>query len=334
MKIKNSTEYAINLLPSRVREILTQLSPEIMNTAYEIRLRENRPLTLFGKYGTVFIDEKGICSSKFSDSSIIISKDEINECFGRICEFSVHSHQKDINNGFVTTDFGNRVGICGTAVCENGVIRSIRDITSLNIRIAKEFFGCADGLINDFNGESLIIAGPPNSGKTTVLRDFARQLSNGKTGRYIKTAVIDERREISAKFGGQIINDLGITCDVLDSYPKKDAIDIAVRTLSPEFIICDEISTLEEIESIKRGINCGVKFAVTVHAGSIDEILHRRQIEELIDTYSFRKLYLLDNSDNIGRIKAEYDIGELRNEIYRCRIGFDNVYTDRAENVG
>ena len=333
MKEHNSTDYAISLLPERIRKVLSGLSDEIKNTAYEIRLRENKPVTLFGKYGTVFISSDGTCSSKPSENSIFISKAEMTDCFSRMCEFSVHTHQRDINNGFVTTKFGNRVGLCGTAVCKNGDIHNIRDVTSLNIRIAKEIYGCADELIRSFSGESIIIAGPPNSGKTTILRDFIRQLSDGKTGRYIKTAVVDERRELSAKADGKIINNLGITCDVLDSYPKKDAIDIAVRTLSPEFIICDEISTDEEIESIKRGVNCGVKFIVTAHASNIDEILHRKQIEELINTYSFRRLYLLDSKDNIGRIKAEYDVGELRNEIYRCRIGFDAVCIDRNNDV-
>ena len=333
MKELNSMDYAISMLPDRLRKIVSDIDEEIKNSVYEIRLRENRPVTLFGKYGTVFISCDGICSSKPSKNSITISTDEINDCFGRLCEFSVHTHQRDINNGFITTKFGNRVGLCGTAVCENGTIHNIRDITSLNIRVAKEIYGCADWLISNFKGESIILAGPPNSGKTTVLRDFIRQLSEGKTGIYIKTAVIDERRELSAKADGKISNDLGITCDVLDSYPKGEAIDIAVRTLSPEFIICDEISTAEEIESIKRRINCGVKFVVTVHASNVEEILHRKQIEELINTYSFRKLYLLDSKDNIGRIKAEYDVGELRNEIYRSRISFDTMCIDRLQDV-
>lgn len=329
MRINKSYEYAVSLLSPELRNVLTDLSEEIRETTYEIRIRKNKPITLYGKYNTVFVCKDGTCSSKPSENSLKVTGDLLQDSFNRICSYSVHTHQKDINNGFITTKYGNRVGVCGTAVCEDNKIRSIKNITSLNIRISKEIPGCGEKIAKELNGESIIIAGPPNSGKTTVLRDIIRHISGGLTGTYIKTAVIDERREISAITDGEICADLGFCTDILDGYPKSKAIDIAVRTLSPEYIVCDEISRDDEIESIEHGTNSGIKFIVTVHAGNEDEIMSRKQIEKLINTYSFSKLYLLDSKDNIGKIKAEYNVGELRNEIYRRKLGYSSMYADR-----
>lgn len=317
----------ISYISKAIRPYFENIADEIKEKTYEIRLRSCRPASVFGAYGTLFVTKEG--TSKYPDNAATATPDDINNTFSRICAYSIHTFQRCINSGYIPMEKGNRAGICGTAICEKETITAVRNITSINIRIANECKGCADEIIKRFNplNESVIIAGPPSSGKTTIIRDIVRQISSGYDNRYIKTAVIDERKEISGVSGGIITNDIGITSDVLDSYPKSDAIDIAVRTLSPEVIVCDEISTEYEINAIKTGVNCGVKFIVTVHAGDENEIYSRKQIEELISTFSFKKLFLLNGVSNIGKIRKEYEAGEIINEINNRHFGSCGLYT-------
>lgn len=320
---------AIKNIVERIKNSLENLPEGIKASTYEIRLRVNRPVSLVGEYGTAFITADGkISIDKINTSCIISSFTDIKDTFDRICSYSIHTFQRSINNGYIPMRGGSRAGICGTAVCENGKITNVKDISGINIRIAKQVLGCCKEILDIFDGGSLILAGAPNSGKTTILRDLIRCLANGETGKFYKVSVIDERKEIASVIDGAPMNDIGYTSDILDSYPKNQAIDIAVRTLSPEIIACDEVMTDDEIRAIKSGVNCGSKFIVTVHADSEDEIFSRKQIEELLSTYSFRKLVLLD-SRNMGKIKKVFDAGELNYEISLRRIGCNNVCFDR-----
>lgn len=321
MKCVQNYNTVIDYISKSIKPYFENITEQIKEKTYEIRLRSCRPASIFGAYGTLFITKNG--ASGYAEDAVIASPDDINNTFNRICAYSIHTFQRCINSGYIPMKNGNRAGVCGTAVCEKGTVTAVRDITSINIRIANEQIGCADEIIKRFDPlkESVIIAGPPSSGKTTIIRDIVRQIASGSNSRYIKTAVIDERREISGISGGIITNDIGITSDVLDSYPKSEAIDIAVRTLSPEVIVCDEISTEYEINAIKSAVNCGVKFIVTVHAGDENEIYSRKQIEELISTFSFKKLFLFSGVSDIGRIRKEYKDSEIINEINNRRFG-------------
>lgn len=313
---------AVNYISKSLREYLHSIPDEIKEQTQEIRLRSEKPLMIYGTFGTYFLNKNSGFSIN-TENAVITKHNDVTDTFNRICSYSIYSFQSCINSGYIPMENGNRAGICGTAVIENGAISSVRDISSINIRISQEIKGCSNEIlshISDFN-ESIIIAGPPSSGKTTIIRDIARVVSSGMNGRFLKTVLIDERREISGTIGGIATNDVGISTDVLDSYPKHDAIDIAVRTLSPEVIICDEISTEDEIKAITSGINCGVRFIVTVHAGSEEELLNRNQIERLLLTYSFKKLFLIGTGQNIGKTKKIYDTRELLNEISLRRIG-------------
>lgn len=318
---KNFDSAASSVSP-RLREILIGLSDEIKNTTYEIRLRSGKPLNLIGKYGTVFIFENSTCTSKPSSNCIKVSSEEVRDTFNRVCSYSIHTFQRSINSGYIPMKNGNRAGICGTAVCDNGIITNVKDISSLNLRISREVIGCADEIVSLLKSckKGIIIAGSPNSGKTTVLRDLIRQSASGKLGKFYKVCAIDERREISAVCDGIITNDIGITCDVLDSYPMAQAIDTAVRTLSPDIIACDEISSEDEISAIVKGVNCGVKFILTLHAGGYEELLSRKQAERILETGAFGKVVLLGSGESIGKIRQVYDSGELINEIYLHRI--------------
>lgn len=222
----------------------------------EIRLRAGRPGVCVNIFG-----EMRVCSEPFSAA-------EIADCFAEICRYSVHSFQEEIAQGFVTLEGGHRVGICGTAVTNGGRIEMFKDISGLNIRIAHEVRGCADEIYSRFflrSPRSLLIAGKPLCGKTTVLRDLARQL-----GERHRVTLIDSRNELSASHRGVPSLDIGLNTDALVGCPKSEGIMLALRTLSPEFIICDELGS--DKDAVGQALFCGVKLIASAHAGSLDEL--------------------------------------------------------------
>ena len=219
---------------------------------------------------------------------------------------------------------GHRVGVCGTAVYEENRVSGIRDISSLNIRIAREVYGAADELLRELDKEisGLLIAGPPSSGKTTILRDLARQLSiKGK-----KVVVIDERGELGGAFQGICQNDLGLS-DVLTGFPKGEGILQAVRCLSPELIICDEAGSRQEAAAIEEGLNAGVGLITTLHAGSLEEIYRRSQGMQLLQSGAFYRIVLLEGRSPPGTVQGIYEVGDPNDKN-------DGMSHDRADRGG
>lgn len=308
----------MQLLPMSLRNILVKMTTDQQKSIKELRLRAEKPIVAVTQKGSAFVSQSGKLSYIISDSLPKITCDELSQTVKRICGFSVYSHQSEINSGFVTVRGGHRVGMCGTAVTENGKIISVRDISSINIRIADERLGCANEIMSKlfYNGLSnVIIAGAPMSGKTTVLRDLIRQISNGNAGEYYKCAVIDERCEICGTNGLVYENDVGENTDVLNNYIKEEGISQAVRTLSPDIIFCDETASDEEADRILNGIMCGVHFAVTVHAGSIDDLYKRSVTAKLIDSKLFDSVVMLGTGNDVGKIKRIYKVGEQNDKI-------------------
>lgn len=326
---KNSFDEAVSLITPKIRELLLRLDEKTKRRTYEIRLRANRPIILYGSYSSAFFNSDSSTSMVIKNNTVILSARDLTDTFNRMCGYSIHTHQNSIINGYVTIKGGHRAGIAGTAVCDTaGNVVNVRDVSSLNIRIAREVKNCADDIIKRFfadEAESLIIAGPPSSGKTTMLRDLVRKLSSGIGCRCFKVAAIDEREELAAVSGGIPCNDIGFNCDILNSYPKQSAITTAVKTLSPQIIACDEIATSGEVEAIRLGVNTGVRFIVTIHASNFSELVSRPQVERLLETYSFDRVVMLKGGSEPCRIKEIYDSGELRDEIYRRRAG---IYSD------
>lgn len=322
MEKKNSLRFdsAAGALCERIRKVVKQIPDDVKEQTQELRLRINRPVSVCCTGGIYFVTNRGGISCRPGNDMLMAEKEDLEESFHTICSYSIYSHQNEIRNGYVTLAGGHRVGISGTAVCKEGEITGMRDISSVNVRIAREIPGAADGIIECLHhnlSSGLLLAGAPASGKTTILRDIARQLSSGICGNIKKVTVVDERGELAGTYMGIPQNDLGVCSDVLDGYPKAQGILQAVRSLSPEYIICDELGTSDEVRAVEQGLNAGVSIISSIHAGSIEEFIRRRQAVALLETGAFGYVAILDGHEHPGTILGVYKAGDLLAEAYR-----------------
>ncbi len=267
-----------------------------LDSVSEIRIRSNKPVVIYMSCMPYLIAEDGdfLPADKqtiLNDDCIKFSSREIKNAFARICEYSVYKYQSDINNGFVTVCGGHRIGICGTAVLSDGKVKSISDISSVNIRIAHEFIGCSAELLQRTGIDSgFLICGVPSSGKTTLLRDIGRTLSSEIPA---KVSIVDERGEIAARFGGENCFDTGL-CDIYSGYPKNKAIIDSIRTMSPDYVICDEL-TGADVESVLYTLNYGVKLIASLHCDSPETAKNNGAFRKLTGTHAFEKIVFLDS---------------------------------------
>ena len=283
----------LRYFPQKVQELIkNNINDEELEMLEEIRVRNNLPLILKIGQAEKVIDYK-------------ITTEDINYIFQKICENSIYSYQKQIANGFITVQGGNRVGIVGTAVLDgNDKVINFNYISGLNFRISRQIIGCSNKIVDEiFNGcggiYNTLIISKPGIGKTTLLRDIVRNVSNGMPNKFqgMNVAVIDERGEISATYKGIMQNDLGMRTDVINDIPKYIGMKMAIRSMAPKVIVADEIGNKRDSEAIKYAMCCGVKGIFTAHGASLEELEKNPEISDLLENKIFEKIICIKDRE-------------------------------------
>lgn len=273
----------------------------------EIRLRADKPLMISKSGQDYFVNNTGGISAAYTDACCVTRQD-IDKTLQLMCNYSIYAIEEELKQGFLTLTGGHRVGFSGRGVIEGNKIKTLKNISGMNIRIAREVRGCGSKLANSLFGDGLkhtLIASPPGCGKTTLLRDIIRILScgEGEISKGYKVGVVDERSEIAGCYLGVPQRDVGVRTDVLDACPKAQGMIILLRSMSPEIIAVDEIGSMEDAETIENAINSGVKVIATVHGRDIKDITSRPGIRSLMDKKSFERIVFLSRRSGPGTIE-------------------------------
>lgn len=263
-------------------------------TPEELRLRADRPAVLHTDAGEHIL-------------SHITSKAEIKSTLLALTGHSLHAYAAEICQGFFTLPGGIRIGVSGTAVVEDGDVRLLRDFTGLNLRFPSEITGIGKLLVPYIteNGKlrNTLILSPPQFGKTTLVRDITRAVADGDGYMPQKCVVIDERGEISGM--GQHF-DLGLRSDVL-LCPKKQGMNMALRSLSPQVLVTDEIGGEDELSAVFDAVNAGVSMLCTAHADSVAALKNRYFFKEVLAAKVFSRFVILSESLGRGTVQAVLD---------------------------
>lgn len=307
-------ENASSLLTERIRGILTAFPAPQKPAVTEITLRRGRSLSVSTPEAVYFGSRDGKWHGMPFSGMYLPTDNDMDDCLLRLCDYSLHDRQQQLVKGYVTAKNGHRAGLCGTAVYDNnGKITGFRDVSTIKLRVARLHRGAADFLFEDkmiFSDsgqlKSVLLAGGPGCGKTTILRDIAMTLSSGKAfnKRFYSVAVADERGELAAVYEGRSALLDGACADIIDGLSKAEGIALAVRNLRPDAVLCDEIGGVAETESLCEAMNSGVAVFASIHAGSIAEAVMRPQVKKLALEGVFSRMVFVKGYSG-GRYKTE-----------------------------
>ena len=312
MQNKHIFDKALLLFPEKLRSVLESVPKNFSGNIFEIRLHTHSPVYFSTESGIKFLSSSGrLCDTPDTYSYVCTAK-ELQDIVNKAAAFSVFAHERELKNGYITYQAGIRIGVC-SANSVNGF--SLNSVNALNIRLP--FTGMLRGsesllpLLNDLQN-GLLIAGPPSSGKTTMLKFCCHILSSGKLGRFYKVCVADERQELSQNC---FYVSGGLCTDIISGYSKKDAIERALRLFSPDVILCDEIGSEGEVGEILAGLNSGVKFIASIHASDLTQICRRPQ---------FRRLFFENVFDNVVFLSSDFP--GVINDICSYEVISDAIY--------
>lgn len=296
-------------LPKEICELIKTIGVN-EEDIQEIRMNTGQPLILKVQ-GKELFPTPSKRSAEKQQEGFLISESMLRETFEFVCRHSVYAYEEEIRQGFITIEGGHRVGLAGQAVVEKEKVRNLKYISGLNIRIASEVKGCAQKVIKSIANRqeiyNTLIVSPPCSGKTTLLRDCIRMISNG-FGEVpgVRVGVVDERGEIGAAFHGIPQNDLGIRTDILDRMPKAEGILMLIRSMAPRVVAVDEIGSASDMEALKNACFSGCNILATIHGASPYEIYEKTIFENIKANNMFQR-YIVLKPGKMGEVKGIYD---------------------------
>lgn len=295
-------ESILNILPASVRTRIIREQLDF-DRLQEIRIRTGQPLLL--RYGGV---ERALKRS----TVYIATAEDVKETVQYAAGYSLYAYEQEMRQGYLTVEGGHRVGMAGQVITDGAVIRNLKYISSVNIRIAHEILGCADQVIPWLTEEeeilSTLIIAPPGCGKTTLLRDLIRQVSDGAGALKGKNVgVVDERSELGGSYMGICQNHLGRRTDLLDACPKAEGMLMLVRSMGPQVIAVDEIGSAEEVQALKYAMCCGCRTMATVHGASFHEIRGKPMFGDFFVQKLFRRYVVLKQGRQTGEVEGIYD---------------------------
>lgn len=302
----------LHIFSRRIRGVLEQADLDF-EELQEIRLRAEKPLFVRLRGEEYLLSEQGDRETD-PEKAWKVPVREIRETMEFVGKYSLYAYEDELRQGYLTLQGGHRLGVSGKVVLEGDKVKHIRYISCLNLRLSHEVIGCGDSVLPFLWGGTglchTLIISPPRCGKTTLLRDLIRQISDGNLGHPGHTVgVVDERSEICGCYQGIPANDVGIRTDVMDACPKAEGMMMMVRSMSPQVLAVDEIGGETDIRALETALFCGCRLLATVHGSSLEDIRSKPLLRRLVEEQMFERYVILYNGSRTGMIRQILDEG-------------------------
>ncbi|MDD9267509.1 stage III sporulation protein AA [Paenibacillus sp. GCM10023248] len=294
----------LHIFPHTLRVLLSALPQDVQAGVEEVRVRESRPLEISWGDGYAFVDDRGKPVTQ-EEMAYKPTKQDCHTLLEMLTNHSMYTHEEELRRGYITIAGGHRVGLAGRTVLDQGDVKQIRDVSSFNIRIAREVQGVGRQVLPHLfdpyrrSVHHTLVISPPQQGKTTLIRDLARLISRGEWGAGglntsgKKVGVVDERSELAACDKGVPRFDLGPRTDVMDGCPKAEGMMMMIRSLSPDVLIVDEIGRPEDAAAIHEAVHTGIRIVATAHGADYEDVRLRPVLKQLLEEGVFTRYVIL-----------------------------------------
>ncbi|MEF9959708.1 MAG: stage III sporulation protein AA [Niameybacter sp.] len=308
----------LSIMPKGIREQLVQLAKQKEGIVQEIRIRASKPLLIVMNNEEYGLTPQGLGTVS---RSWLVTYEEVQAILQFLSGYSLYALEDEIRQGYVTIEGGHRIGLVGKAVIEDKKVKTLKYISGLNIRLSHEFIGCSDKvmpyLISRDKVYHTLVVSPPKCGKTTLLRDIIRNLSNGYSGYGPYTVgVVDERSEVAGCYMGVPQNDVGLRTDVLDGCPKVEGMRMLLRSMAPDVIAVDEVGSLEDLQAIEEVLGAGVTIVCTTHGKDLEDCMKKPQLRHMLEQGWFEKVVVLSSRNGPCTVEQVEDF--RRNQVSVC----------------